>query len=109
MAFKSDLEALILAVLSERDLHGYEISKQIRQKSQEFLKVGEGQLYPALHKLEDANMISAQWIPQSGKPDRKVYKITPEGLKELGKHQSAWKSFASSISNILSASPEVSK
>lgn len=104
MAFKGDLEALILAVLAERELHGYEISKQIKLKSGDVLKFGEGQLYPALHKLESEQMIVANWVPQEGKPDRKVYCITPGGLQELAKHQSAWKRFADGIAGILNTS-----
>ena len=73
MAFKGDLEALILAVLADHALHGYEISKRIRSQSQEVLKYGEGQLYPALHKLEESGFIEAEWMLQDGKPDRKVY------------------------------------
>lgn len=105
MAFKGDIEALILAVLSERDLHGYEISKQIKLRSGEVLKYGEGQLYPALHKLESELFVQAKWIPQEGKPDRKVYAITPEGTKELARHQSAWKRFAESVSTIMGSKP----
>jgi PadR family transcriptional regulator PadR len=105
MAFKGDLEALVLAVLNERDLHGYEISKQIKLRSGEVLKYGEGQLYPALHKLESELFIVAKWVPQEGKPDRKVYAITPEGTKELVRHQSAWRRFAESVSGIMGGKP----
>jgi PadR family transcriptional regulator PadR len=52
MAFKGDLEALVLGVLQDGELHGYEISKRIKLISAKALQVGEGQLYPALHKLE---------------------------------------------------------
>ena len=102
MAFKGDLEALILAVLSDHALHGYEISKRIRSQSQEVLKYGEGQLYPALHKLEESGLIEAEWMLQDGKPDRKVYSITPGGLLELEKHRSAWAKFVSGVGGIFS-------
>lgn len=106
MAFKSDLDALILAVLSDRDLHGYEISKSIKQKSGEALKFGEGQLYPALHKLESDGMIAANWVPQEGKPDRKVYSITTAGHTVLNQHISAWKKFSDGVASILSQKSE---
>lgn len=106
MAFKSDLDALILAVLSDRDLHGYEISKSIKQKSSDVLKFGEGQLYPALHKLESEGLIQASWVPQEGKPDRKVYSITSSGLTALNGHVSAWKRFSEGVASILSQKAE---
>ena len=103
MAFKGDLEALILAVLSDHALHGYEISKRIRSQSQEVLKYGEGQLYPALHKLEEAGHIEAEWMLQDGKPDRKVYSITSNGREELEKHRSAWTKFVSGVGGIFAS------
>jgi DNA-binding PadR family transcriptional regulator len=101
MAFKGDLEALILAVLADNALHGYEISKRIRVQSQEVLKYGEGQLYPALHKLEEAGFIVAEWMPQDGKPDRKVYSLTPSGHDELAHHRSAWEKFVSGVGGVF--------
>jgi len=103
MGFKGDLEALILAVLADHALHGYEISKRIRTQSQEVLKYGEGQLYPALHKLEEAGFIAAEWMLQDGKPDRKVYSITSEGTKELARHKTAWDKFVAGVGGIFTA------
>lgn len=102
MGFKGDLEALILAILADHALHGYEISKRIRTQSQEVLKYGEGQLYPALHKLEESGFIAAEWMMQDGKPDRKVYSITPSGREELERHKSAWAKFSAGVGNIFS-------
>lgn len=101
MAFKTDNEALILGVLAERSLHGYEISKQIKLRSKDALSLPENKLYPALHKLEEQGLISAEWVPQHGKPDRKVYSITPEGTKELQNHRSAWQKFVSNINSVM--------
>jgi PadR family transcriptional regulator, regulatory protein PadR len=109
MAFKGDLNALILAVLADRDAHGYEISKQIRQLSGEVFKYGEGQLYPALHKLEEEGQVVAIWVPQEGKPDRKVYKITPSGIQELEKHKNSWSKFVAGVGTIFGSKAEVSK
>ncbi|MBS1725314.1 MAG: helix-turn-helix transcriptional regulator [Armatimonadetes bacterium] len=103
MGFKGDLEALILAVISDHALHGYEISKRIRTQSQDVLKYGEGQLYPALHKLEEAGCVAAEWIEQDGKPNRKVYSLTPAGRAELEKRKSAWTKFVSGVGGVFSA------
>jgi len=101
MAFKGDLEALVLGVLEGTEMHGYEISKRIRQLSETALSVGEGQLYPALHKLEQDGLVAATWIPQEGKPPRKVYRLTEEGSGALAKHRAEWAKFAGGVSRIL--------
>lgn len=101
MAFKGDNDALILGVLAERALHGYEISKQIKLKSKGSLTLPENKLYPALHKLEEQGLITAEWIPQHGKPDRKVYSISPEGTLELHQQRSAWQTFVSNINSVM--------
>ncbi len=101
MAFKTDNDALILGVLAERSLHGYEISKQIKLKSKDALALPENKLYPALHKLEEQGMISSEWVPQHGKPDRKVYSITPDGSRELQNQRSAWQKFVSNINAVM--------
>jgi PadR family transcriptional regulator, regulatory protein PadR len=101
MAFKSDLDALILGVLQEGERHGYEIAKRIRELSETALAVGEGQLYPALHRLERDGLVAATWIPQEGKPPRKVYHLTDEGRGALATHRLEWERFANSVDRIL--------
>src|ERR1700732_2022852 len=97
MAFKSDLEALILGVLQAGPLHGYEISKRIRERGGEALAVGEGRLYPALHKLESEGKVVGKWEPREGKPPRRVYELTEEGHKELTAQKDAWTKFTSGV------------
>lgn len=101
MSFRSDLDALILAALQEGVAHGYEISKRIRNASRKVLKVGEGQLYPALHRLEEKGLVSAEWEQQEGKPARRVYTLTPGGAKELQEQKAAWKEFVQGVSGVL--------
>jgi PadR family transcriptional regulator PadR len=101
MAFRSDLDALILGVLRNEALHGYDIAKRIRDLSNKCLKIGEGQLYPTLHRLEDEGSVQAEWVQQEGKPARKVYSITPEGTVELDKQQKAWQQFAEGVNQVF--------
>jgi DNA-binding PadR family transcriptional regulator len=101
MAFKGDLDALILGILKDRKAHGYEIAKRISKETEALVKVGEGQLYPALHRLEDSGSIEAEWIQQEGKPARKVYAITEKGVKELAMKRDAWQKLATGINSIL--------
>jgi transcriptional regulator len=105
VAFKSDLEALVLGVLQTGDLHGYEIAKRIQQISERALQVGEGQLYPALHKLEKQGLVCATWVPQEGKPPRKVYSLTDAGLDELSRQRRSWEAFANAVNAVLLPKP----
>lgn len=106
MAFKGDLEALVLGVLQGTAMHGYEISRRIRQLSEAALSVGEGQLYPTLHKLERDGLVAAEWVPQEGKPARKVYHLTEAGATSLAKHQKNWQQFSGGVGRILGLGPE---
>jgi PadR family transcriptional regulator PadR len=101
MSFKTDLEAVVLGTLQGENLHGYEISKRISSKSEGLLKIGEGQLYPTLHKLEKEGLITAEWVAQEGKPARKVYSLTESGATRLVEKRKGWEKFASSIGAIM--------
>lgn len=105
MAFRGDLEALILAVLLEGPKHGYEISKQIKAMSGKTLQFGEGQLYPSLHKLEEAGSVQSTWEPQDGKPPRKIYALTESGKSQLDKKKIEWSKFQESVTLILGIGP----
>lgn len=106
MSFKGDIAALILGILQDGRLHGYEISKRIRMLSQEMLSLGEGQLYPALHRLEEEGLIASSWDIQEGRPNRKVYEITEAGLAELREKKKAWEKFMSGVNSILMTAKE---
>ena len=101
MAFRSDLDAIILGALVDGPLHGYAIVKRLQKHSDGLLKLGEGQLYPALHKLEKAGMVLARWDQQEGKPSRRVYALTDGGREELGRQRTAWEKFSKSINAVL--------
>lgn len=103
MAFRGDLESLILGVLQVGDLHGYEIAKRIRTMSDSMLSYGEGQLYPALHALEAAGYISAEWVGVEGKPPKRVYSLTEAGKGALEERRQTWQKFSASIDRLLSA------
>ena len=101
MAFRGDLEALVLGALDGGGAHGYEIARRIKRVSEEALAVGEGLLYPALHALERDGMVVAEWIPQAGKPNRKVYALTDAGRGALAKKRREWTRFAAGVTAVL--------
>ena len=106
MGFKSDLETIVLGSLQGESLHGYEISKRIAAKSEGLLKIGEGQLYPTLHKLEQQGLVTAEWEPQEGKPSRKTYSLTEAGHAQLSEKRKGWEKFARGIGAIVSQPKE---
>ena len=101
MAFRSDLDAVILGTLADGPLHGYAIVRRLQSSSDGLLKLGEGQLYPALHKMEKGGLVTATWDAQEGKPSRRVYRLTDLGRKELARCRSDWERFAQSINAVL--------
>lgn len=103
MAFKTDVEAVVLGVLGEGAKHGYEISKRIRELSGEVLSLGDGLIYPALHKMEKEGLVSAIWTPQEGKPARKTYTLTTHGSEALKRHREEWQRFQGGVLRILGA------
>lgn len=102
MSFRTDLDAILLACVTQGPAHGYDLVQRIKIVSEDLLTVGEGRLYPALHRLEKAGLIEAEWVPQEGRPDRKVYSITEKGTQALEAKRSAWRRFSESVSRILS-------
>jgi len=105
MGTKGELEGIVLGVLQAGPAHGYEIVKRIRALSDGVLEVGEAKLYPCLHKLEEEGSISAEWVPQEGKPARKVYALTPAGSGKLAERRLAWDRFARGVAAIMGAKP----
>ncbi|HWA82787.1 MAG TPA: helix-turn-helix transcriptional regulator [Fimbriimonadaceae bacterium] len=103
MKYKGELDGIVLGVLQAGPAHGYEIVKRVKALSEGTLAVGEAKLYPCLHKLEQEGYVSAEWIPQEGKPARKVYSLTPKGAGALAEKRKAWEQFSKAIATVLGA------
>lgn len=101
MAFAKDLEAVVLGVLQDGGKHGYEIARRIREIDEGALNAREGRLYPLLHKMEAEGLILGGWMPQEGRPPRKVYALTAVGWEALARHRSAWRLYAGTIESAL--------
>lgn len=87
---KGSIDLLLLSLIKQRDLYGYEITKLLKQLSDDQYEMSEGTLYPALKRLERKGWIESYWSEtQSGR--RKYYRITDSGIKELEKKQQDWK------------------
>lgn len=102
-ALKGHLELLILSVLADNPMHGYAVIEELRKRSDEVIDVPEGTLYPALHRLEKAGLITASWSEVKGRR-RKSYRLTQDGSHQLAAEQRAWTSFATAVAAITGAS-----
>ncbi len=97
------LDLLILKALALGPLHGWAISKRLRQLSRDVLDVGQGSLYPALYRLEDKGWIAAEWgISLEGRR-AKFYTLTPKGKKQLAAERAEWRLFSAAVEQILRA------
>lgn len=91
---------LILKLLSEKDMYGYEMISTLRQKSQNVFELKAGTLYPILHNLEDKGMLKCYEQEVLGKV-RKYYSITKEGGRFLTEKTEEWKTYATAVTNVL--------
>jgi len=99
---QGSLDLLVLKILSRRSpLHGYAIMSAIQDISADTLRVEEGSLYPALHRMEDSGWIRAQWITKENGRRARVYELTISGKKQLGIEESRWKAVAAAVNRVL--------
>jgi PadR family transcriptional regulator len=90
-SFQGSLPLLVLKILARRGpLHGYGITVRIQAVSEDMLRVEEGSLYPALHRMEEAGWIKAKWLTTKNKRRARVYEITVYGRKQLEAEEKRW-------------------
>ncbi len=95
------LDLLILRVIALEPMHGWAIAQRIRQMSNDELRVGQGSLYPALHKLEQQGWIEAQWGESENNRRAKFYSLTRAGRKALEKESAQWERLSAAISLVV--------
>src|SRR5215813_11882177 len=101
-ALQGSLDLLVLKILSRRSrLHGYAIMAAIASTSGEVLRAEEGSLYPALHRMEEAGWIRAEWIKKDTGRRARVYELTAAGKKQLGAEELRWQSVSLAINRVL--------
>jgi PadR family transcriptional regulator PadR len=96
------LEGMVLAVLSSRPGHGYEVIRRLAVSSQGALALPEGTVYPALHRLESAGFLVSRWEVVDGRR-RRVYSVTTAGRARLGERRSLWRVFSTAVGRVLDA------
>lgn len=97
---KGTVPYLVLSVLKDGELYGYEIAQRIRQRSGAQLAPSEGSLYPALHRLEQQGALVAEWREGDRGPRRRYYRLTPHGGKLLAEAHAEWEAFSGVIARV---------
>jgi PadR family transcriptional regulator, regulatory protein PadR len=95
------LDMLVLKTLTRGAMHGYGIAQSIQQISDEVLRVEEGSLYPALHRLEVDGIIASEWGQSENNRRAKFYKLTPLGRKQLLRESEKWNRLAGAIARVM--------
>src|SRR5580698_4088363 len=97
------LDLLILRTLSLGPQHGWAISERVQQISQDVLRIQQGSLYPALHRLERRGWIKARWGTSDNNRRAKYYELTKSGSKQLEAEKDAWEKLTAAVSQVLRA------
>jgi transcriptional regulator len=98
---QGSLDLLILAVLAEAELHGWGVSRRIRELSGEVLAVNQGSLYPALYRLEDRGLLRSRWGVSPEGRRAKLYRLTASGTGALRSERANWRLFTGAVEQIL--------
>ncbi len=95
------LDMLILKTLVRGALHGYSIAEAIHERSDDVLRVEEGALYPALHRLELRGLLASEWGTSENNRRAKYYQLTPAGRKVLDAELAHWKRMVAAIGRVI--------
>jgi transcriptional regulator len=98
---KGNTETLLLALLEMEPMYGYQIVKEVEQRSSGYFAFKEGTLYPALHRLERANLVEGQWQDTPNSVRRRYYQITAKGRQALVDRLKEWQRFATAMNSIM--------
>lgn len=101
-SLQGSLDLLVLKILSGRPrLHGYAIMSAIQDMSDEVLRAEEGSLYPALHRMEEAGWIQAEWVTKDSGRRARIYELTIAGKKQLAAEETRWHAVTSAVNRVL--------
>lgn len=96
-ARKGSAELLILAVLEDEPLHGYDVAREIARRSDGLLTFHVASLYPLLYKLEERRWIQGRWVERAGQRRKRCYRLTAEGERVLRQQRGRWASFVMAL------------
>jgi PadR family transcriptional regulator PadR len=97
---RGSTELLILALLEDRDRHGYDIARLIDERSKGEISFHVASLYPTLYRMEDKDLIQGRWVEKTGQRRRRYYRITAAGRKVLASQRNLWENFYEALSRV---------
>ncbi len=98
---KSSSNSLLLCLLEQQPMYGYQIVKELEARSQGYFKFKEGTLYPALHRLEKSGLVTGKWQMLPNGRQRRYYYITDKGFAKLATERSQWQDFLNAVKLII--------
>lgn len=101
-SLQGSLDLLVLKILSRRPkLHGYALMAAVQEISEDVLRLEEGSLYPALHRMEEAGWVKAAWITKDTGRRARIYELTAAGRKQLVSEEARWEAVSTAVNRIL--------
>jgi transcriptional regulator len=100
------LDLLILKVVALGPIHGYAIAQRLNEVSRDVVQVPQGSLYPALHRLENRSLLTADWKQTETGREAKFYRLTRKGRAQLKTESASWQRLVDAIGLVLTLSPE---
>ena len=97
---RGSTELLILALLEESDLHGYELARLIGERSRGAISFHVASLYPTLYRMEEKDLIEGRWVEKAGQRRRRYYRLTSAGRKALKSQRSIWDGFFEALDRV---------
>jgi PadR family transcriptional regulator len=98
---KGHLDMIVLAALSPGPAHGYAIIEEIKRRSAGAFDLPEGTIYPVLHRLEEAGLLSSRWVTADSGRRRRIYAMTKRGERELGQRRAVWEQFSDAVGGLF--------
>ena len=102
---KGHLDMIVLAALAGGPAHGYAVIEEIKRKSGQAFDLPEGTVYPALHRLEQAGLLSSRWVTADSGRRRRVYALTRQGGRALAERRAVWRQFSDAVGGLLKGAP----
>lgn len=98
---KGSLDLMVLTLLEQEPMYGYQIVKEVDVRSAGELQIKEGSLYPALHRLEQTGLVEGFWQPRPDGVNRRYYRLTAQGRAALPERKAAWQNYIAAVQGVL--------
>jgi transcriptional regulator len=97
---RGSAELMILALLDQRERHGYDLARLIGERSRGAINFHVASLYPTLYRMEDKGLIEGRWVEKAGQRRRRYYRVTGAGRKALKAHRTVWQNFFEGLNRV---------